>query len=736
MRAVWSGLVRRDGRSDRGSPDAREAALLRLADNVLCGGATLDAVIGIDDGALAGLRRDGLLRASVDDPFKIGPEFAHDEVRRYAIARLLLAEGAPAEKILQAGAPRWSLGAARLACQALLAEPDMAALPVRGRFMSLQASFDALAEAHDEKRWGDVPGEALLTLADPNELLIDAWPDLSADHPDGRPRIARLLDQRHRDDNGLIRVNAVEPIIALLLKDDAPWSAGEYAQNLLRDWLHAHIFAETAAGHQLRVLLRQRLVQMCAEADQRLEDRQLAAAAARAARTPEEIEQERRALEDRESLFAAIGYGGRERRERPEVPREITDEVVVELLALLGPDLGDEGEAILHRIAKDAPWDLSPALEQPFTPWALAQFKQGVLAELTEAYYIDDEVDGSCGYDLFEGGIRRHAGSVWLPMAGWSRGPFANLFRSDFRNGVRVLNRMLNHAALVHARSMVRPAPWEPPVNVDGIDEYRVELTIMGERRVYVGDAQVWCWYRGTTVGPYPCISALLAVERACDQWIEAGAPIKAVVWMLLEGCENLAMVGLIVGLLVRHLRDSGDLLDPYLAEPWIWSYEVTRVAHEDSGFVANTEGVTAPERRRWSLREAAGFMVIGANGERTAELRAVGERLVANARSQIELVLADPTGNSAADISETIDEQLMVVRGWASGLDRENYAAHEASDGYYIQATPPEEVSEALEEGSEDIARRSAGNGPAASLLLRRRDAVGGTCGARATRR
>ena len=706
MRAVWSGLVRRDGRSDRGSPDAREAVLLRLADNLLCGGATLDAVIGIDDGALAGLRRDGLLRASVDDPFKIGPEFAHDEVRRYAIARLLLAEGAPAEKILQAGAPRWSLGAARLACQALLAEPDMAALPVRGRFMSLQASFDALAEAHYEKRWGDVPGEALLTLADPNELLIDAWPDLSSDNPDGRPRIARLLDQRHRDDNGLIRVNAVEPIIALLLKDDAPWSAGEYAQNLLRDWLHAHIFAETAAGHQLRVLLRQCLVQMCAEADQCLEDRQLAAAAARAARTPEEIEQERRAREDRESLFPAIGYGGRERRERPEVPREITDEVVVELLALLGPDLGDEGEAILHRIAKDAPWDLSPALEQPFTPWALAQFKQGVLAELTEAYYIDDEVDGSCEYDLFEGGIRRHTGNVWLPMAGWSRGPFADLFRSDFRSGVRVLNRMLNHAALVHARRMVRPAPWEPPVNDDRIDEYRVELTIMGERRVYVGDAHVWCWYRGTTVGPYPCISALLAVERVCDQWIEAGAPIKAVVWMLLEGCENLAMVGLIVGLLVRHLRDSGDLLDPYLAEPWIWSYEVTRAAHEDSGFVANTEGVTAPERRRWSLREAAGFMVIGANDERTAELRAVGERLVANARSQIELVLPDPTGNSAADISETIDEQLMVVRGWASGLDRENYAAHEASDGYYIQATPPEEVSQALEEGSEDIAR------------------------------
>ena len=712
MRAVWSGLVRREGRSDRGSPDGREAALLRLADNLLCGGNTLDAVVGIDDGAVAGLRRDGLLRSSVDDPFKIGPEFAHDEVRRYAIARLLLAEGAPAEKILQAGAPRWSLGAARLACQALLAEPGTAAFPVRGRFMSLQASFDALADASDEKRWGDVPGEALLTLPQPDALLGDAWPELSRDHPDGRSRLARLVDQRHRDGNGLIKVYSVEPIIALMLQDDAPWSAGEYAQKLLRDWLYAHIVAGTDAGHLLRVLLRQRLVQMCAEADRRLEDQQRSAAEARASRTPAEIEQERRALEDHEALFAPIGYGGRQRRKRPEVPLEITDEVVVELLALLGPDLGDEGEAILHRIAQNAPWDLAPALEEPFTPWALAHRRPGFLAELTEAYYIDDEVDGSCDSDHFDGGIRPHTGSVWLPMATWSRGPFASLFSSDFRNGVRVLNRMLNHAALVHARVMARPAHWDLPVDVDRIEESRVELTIMGERRVYVGDAQVWCWYRGSTVGPYPCMSALQAVERACDQLIEAGVPIMAVVWMLLEGCENLAMVGLIVGLLVRHLPNSGDLLEPYLAEPRIWSYELTRVVQEGSGLLANTEGVTAPERRNWSLREAAAFMVINANDERTAKLRAVGERLVANARSQIELALADQPSDVEVDISETTDEELMVVRGWASSLDRDNYAAHQSPEGYYIQATPPEEVSQALEEGNEDVARAQQATG------------------------
>ena len=91
MNEVWSGLVRRREASDRGSPQARETTLLRLAAVELRGGDRLEAMSDIDSGTLDGLRRDGLLRTSPDTPFMIGPEFAHDEVRRYAVARLLLA---------------------------------------------------------------------------------------------------------------------------------------------------------------------------------------------------------------------------------------------------------------------------------------------------------------------------------------------------------------------------------------------------------------------------------------------------------------------------------------------------------------------------------------------------------------------------------------------------------------------------------------------------------------------
>ena len=78
------------------------------------------------------------------------------------------------------------------------------------------------------------------------------------------------------------------------------------------------------------------------------------------------------------------------------------------------------------------------------------------------------------------------------------------LFRSDFRNGVAVLNRLLNHAALIRTRTLNDLDHIGPPTQADPADTYLVDLKITGERRRYVGDAHVWAWYRGTGVAHTP----------------------------------------------------------------------------------------------------------------------------------------------------------------------------------------------------------------------------------------
>ena len=709
MQQVWRGLVRRQEQPDRGRPDARDLAMLRLADLALGGGDPLNAVGTIDPNALEGLRRDGLLRTPIDDPFKIGPEFAHDEIRRYAVARLLLADSDPTAKLLSTGVARWALGATRLACQARLAAPDGATNPLRGRFARLQAAFDALVDGGHGERWGDVPGEALLTLGDPDPVLRDAWGELRAKKGNGLQRLGRLIDQRLRDEGGVVRIVAIEPLITLLLEEDARCWVDEHVQSILREWLRGHVVANTPAGHRLRVRLRDLLVGACVAADRRLEAERTGDAAAKAARSPEELEEERQFMERNRALFTEIGYSHGRRRLRREVPSEVKDEIVVELLALLGPDLGDEGEAILRRVGHDAPSWLAPAVEEFLTGRALATHRRGFLAELTQAYYVHDEEDGS---GFLQDGIRDHHNrsfGITTPLAAWYRGPFMSLFQTDFRNGVAVLNRMLNHAARARARTLAGlDRGYGAPIDERELEEYRTELDISGVRRVYVGDDHVWIWYRGTGVGPYPCMSALQALERVCDQLIEIGVAIPSIVAMLLDGCENLAMVGLVVGLLVRHLDRSGRLLDQYLAQPMIWRHEFSRVVQESSGLAAKSDGIVGAERRTWSMREAAMYLVLRAeDATRAAELRAIGDQLVENARRFIW----GASGGSAkgeADAAEeaAVEDHLAPVRAWASALDRDTYQARHTDAGLYIQSTPPDDVVQALQRGNEDLHR------------------------------
>ncbi len=699
MREVWSGLVRRHEQSDRGIPEARGLALLRLADLALCGGDALQVVGAIDPTALDGLRRDGLLRTSVDDPFKIGPEFAHDEIRRYAVARLILAGNSPTSKLLAAGVPRWALGAARLACQALLSEPDTPANPLRHRFARVQGAFDGLVDAGHGDRWGDVPGEALLTLGDPDPVLRDAWPALRAEDGAGLRRLSRLVDQRLRGETGFVRTVAVEPLINLLLAEETPWRSGKHLQELLRDWLRALVVANTPAGYPMRLRLRARLVAACAAADRRFQSERVAAAAARAARSAEEIAKEARFLESHRDLFTEFGYPRSRRRPDRELPREITDEIMVELLALLGPDLGDEGEAILRRVAAEAPAWLCPAVDEMLTGRALATYRRGFLGELTEAYYLDKDEDGS---GVHEDGIRSHQARSFgvTPLAAWYRGPFMALFQSDFRNGVAVLNRMLNHAALARARTLAAFDHYGAPIDDKALDVYRTEFAITGTRSIYVGDDHVWSWYRGTGVGPYPCMSALQALERVCDQLIRIGIPVATIVAALLDGCESLAMVGLVVGLLVRHLEAADRLLDPYLAEPRAWHHEFARVVNESMGLAASSDGVVQAERRGWSLREAAMWLVVQGDGLRADELRRIGEQLVATARHLVVEALGAESDDAL------VEEQLVPVRAWASTLDRATYEAHQEEGGVYIQSRPPDVIAEALQHGNEEVRR------------------------------
>ena len=674
MAEVWSGLVRSGADLDRGTPDARELALLKLAELALTGGDPLKALQDINATALDGLRQDGLLRAPSDDPFQIGPDFAHDEIRRYAVARFLLRTADPAGALADLGAPRWALGAGQLACQAMLLQPNSGRWPFAGRFGKLQTEFDSLVSSGHGGRWGDLPGEALLTLPDPSPMLVDAWPDLSRGDAAGLQRLIRLVNQRLTDPLGLVRIDSIEPLIALLLKRPKPWAVSDSVRDLLRDWLRAHVFTGSGPGHPLRILLRQRLQEHCAAAD----DRFRRAATDNSGDGAEDVcGVESDDLTD----FLADLHGP---YRTPTIPREIKDPDVLELFALLGTDIGEDGEQVLRRVSVESPGFLSPAVAEMLTGTALASFSPSLLADLTLAYYIDTRPATSYTDD----GIRDQQPRSFsvIPMAAWYRGPFYALCRSNFRIGASVINQMLNHAARRRVEDFGQLLSEEASQPEGSTAPHHHQLRIAKEPRVFVGDSHVWYWYRGTAVGPYACVSALQAIERLCDEFIEAGVPLADLVEILLDGCENLAMPGLVVGMLVRHMDSAQHLLDPYLSEPLVWHLEFERAVQETSGLAATSDGLVNADRRSWSFREVATNATLLADEERAIALKAVGDQLV-------EAVAVSGT---SADIAQT--------RLWVAAFDRDLYSFQQTEDGIYLQNEPPAEIVEELEQHTEDL--------------------------------
>lgn len=606
-------------------------------------------------------------------------------------------------------APRWALPSARLACEIVLSVPDTSAYPLSGRFAELQTNFDTLAAAGCGERWADVPTEALLAVPTSPLILQDAWPLLTKDQAHGLARTIRILYGRHQR-HGILDAIIAEPLIIQLANQTTPRALTDKIGELIRDWLQSHILQHTTAGQTTRVAIRDAILKQCAEAERVLDKKDAASQAARAARTPDEIAADE---ERRKKIGASTTFPASSRRRRPEPARRrpylwISD-IQIEHLALLGPDLGADGEAILRRIGEDEPHSLVHAVEPFLASHSLAAYNPKLLIDLSAAYYIEDdeEDDDEFGWSggLREEGIRDHRASGGLsPLAAFTHGSFLAMLRTDYRGSVEFLNTMLNHAARYRARTVSGLHRQETHSDESATQH---TLSITGAERTYIGDSHVWLWYRGTGVGPYPCMSALQALEYVTEELIKVGIPATRLVQILLEDADNLAMPALALAILVRHLQDSEDALDPFLVEPGVWELEFTRAVHEHPGIglTAQTAELGHPERRGWSLREVSMMLTLHAEGDRIEDLKRLGEQLLANAVAQ-----------AGDDTTPGAQQHLAAVKNWAAALDRKAYELQDEGGQILIQQTPDPDVEEVLGKTNADLRRV----GDATGLVVR----------------
>ena len=95
--------------------------------------------------------------------------------------------------------------------------------------------------------------------------------------------------------------------------------------------------------------------------------------------------------------------------------------------------------------------------------------------------------------------------------------------------------------------------------------------------------------------------------------------------------------------------------------------------------------------------------MVLGADVERAAQLRSLGETLITKARLRIESARDSEPADTQDEAHADIEQQMSTVCAWASVFDPGRYQVIETPDGLSVQVTPPDDVAQALQPEFED---------------------------------
>lgn len=625
---VWHSYIRNGERVVSGvTPDARDTALVDVARSLLTGA----SAPGGGSTALSSLRSDGLLepqrRSSM---WKAGDSFSSDVIRDFSAARLLINDGLAT--LTASSGPRWATRAARLYAQARLTHAFTTSAKLADTWVMLRAEFDLLAVAHGP-RWKELLWEAVLTAGWAGKALEELTAMLRSDKEE-RLAAIRCVELRFTE-GGLCDPLVGAPVLAWLLTNDM----------LRGQWGHRDDPLTELMSSWLRAIARMEWMRKDVEPHRSL----------------------RGMLRD-SVLTSDVSWH---------------DHKQLECLGLLGADTDEATVGVLRDLADTHPHMLWPVVENLDAAALLASRDPLLLADLTEAYYIELPDEGSpYGSTIHDDGIRHHYGGGFnTPLAAWYRGPFLALLRSKLSLGLRVIDRMLEQGA----RRRVNILPGLDRVNAaDEAKDYSLELDLLGlGPRSYVGDSHVWSWYRGSAVGPYACMTALFCLEMVADECVAVGASPRAVSSRLLQHAATLATAGLAYGFLVRHIEKTTDELDGFLAEPAIWNLEFGRAVSEGRLHVQgrDPDNLAGRDRRKWTPREVAMHLVFDAarNGDTQSiqRLKEVGKQLLAAA------------GGDAAPAH---------VRQWAAYLDWDKYSVQPQGDGYAIQVHPDEDVVKALE--------------------------------------
>jgi hypothetical protein len=158
------------------------------------------------------------------------------------------------------------------------------------------------------------------------------------------------------------------------------------------------------------------------------------------------------------------------------------------------------------------------------------------------------------------------------------RGPFLYLLLNNEDEGLRLVHALNNAAS-----EKWREYKQRGKLSRSAFTPLPVTINLPSGPREFWGDTQVYCWFRGTTGGPYPVISALMALEEWMERQIEADRDVEVLFEKVLGGSNSVAVLGICLSMALAYPEKCLKVALPIAICPDIWEMDISRLAHDST---------------------------------------------------------------------------------------------------------------------------------------------------------
>ncbi|MEG4610012.1 hypothetical protein QUA86_33150 [Microcoleus sp. F6_B6] len=283
-----------------------------------------------------------------------------------------------------------------------------------------------------------------------------------------------------------------------------------------------------------------------------------------------------------------------------------------------------------------------------------------------------------------------------LSLAAPVQGPFLYLLLKNEDEGLRLVHTLANTASEKWCEYEQREEFDQPKLT-----PLPVTINLPSGSRDFWGNTQVYCWFRGTTDGSDPVISALMALEEWMERQIEAGRDVEALFEKVLCGSNSVALLGICLSMALAYPEKCLKVALPIASCSHIWEMDISRLAHDSTNsrgafnrkFYPKDEWLYAVLERRnkrpqrsLEIKNLAMYYVCFSDDSLRATFEQAVEKFTENLPFRYEEEKSDP--NFVAALQEKMENYQVFGR-------RENYRQQQVGEQLQIWVEFPKEIRE-----------------------------------------